>query len=54
MVGNEQQMEELLQHAAAGVIRPVVKVEEFSETPEIFEKLRHNQVTGRMVVRIPQ
>lgn len=54
MVGNEQQMEELLQHVAAGVIRPLVKVEEFSETPAIFEKLKNNQVTGRIVVRIPQ
>ncbi|KAM0263949.1 hypothetical protein ACHAQJ_000984 [Trichoderma viride] len=54
MVGNEQQMEELLQHAVTGVIKPVVQVEEFSEIPQIFEKLKNNQVTGRIVVRIPQ
>jgi propanol-preferring alcohol dehydrogenase len=54
MVGNEQQMEELLRYAAAGVIRPTIKVEKFSELPQIFEKLKHNQVTGRIVVRIPQ
>lgn len=54
MVGTEQQMEELLQHAAAGVIRPTVKVEEFSAIPDIFEKLKHGQITGRIVVRIPQ
>lgn len=54
MVGTEKEMEELLQHAAAGIIRPTVKVEEFSKLAEIFEKLKHNQVTGRFVVRIPQ
>lgn len=54
MVGTEQQMEELLQHTAAGTIRPMVKVEEFSEIPQVFEKLKHSQVTGRIVVRIPQ
>lgn len=54
LVGNEQQMEELLQHAVTGVINPVVQVEEFSEVPQIFEKLRDNKVTGRIVVRIPQ
>lgn len=54
MVGTEKQMEELLQHAATGVICPTIRVEEFSKIPEIFEKLKHNQVTGRFVVRIPQ
>ena len=54
MVGNEQQMEELLEQAVAGVINPVVEVKEFSEVPQIFEKLKHNEVTGRIVVRIPE
>lgn len=54
MVGTEQMMVELLQQTAAGVIRPMVKVEEFSKVPDIFEKLKNNQVTGRIVVRIPQ
>ncbi|PTB37115.1 hypothetical protein M441DRAFT_175541 [Trichoderma asperellum CBS 433.97] len=54
MVGTEQMMEELLQQTAAGVIRPMVKVEEFSKVPDIFDKLKNNQVTGRIVVRIPQ
>ncbi|KAL7947583.1 GroES-like protein [Trichoderma barbatum] len=54
MVGNEQQMEELLDYAVAGVINPAVQVEEFSEVPQIFEKLKNNEVTGRIVVRIPE
>ncbi|KAH0524301.1 hypothetical protein TsFJ059_006830 [Trichoderma semiorbis] len=53
MVGTEQQMVELLEQAAAGIINPVVQVEDFSEVPRIFEKLRNNEVTGRIVVRIP-
>ncbi|KAL6872133.1 GroES-like protein [Trichoderma novae-zelandiae] len=54
MVGNEQQMEELLQYAVAGVIKPMIQVEEFSQVPQIFEKLKNNQVTGRIVVKIPE
>jgi propanol-preferring alcohol dehydrogenase len=54
MVGDEQQMKELLHHAVAGVITPVVQVEGFSQIPQIFEKLKNNQVAGRIVVRIPQ
>lgn len=53
MVGTEQQMVELLNQAAAGVINPLVQVEDFSEVPRIFEKLKNNEVTGRIVVRIP-
>ncbi|KAL7906515.1 hypothetical protein GGI35DRAFT_471075 [Trichoderma velutinum] len=49
MVGNEQQMVELLENAAAGVINPVVQVEDFSEIPKIFEKLKNYEVTGRIV-----
>ncbi|KAL7934709.1 GroES-like protein [Trichoderma chlorosporum] len=54
MVGNEQQMEELLEHTVAGAISPLVQVEEFSGVPRIFEKLKNNEVTGRIVVRIPE
>jgi propanol-preferring alcohol dehydrogenase len=54
MVGSEQQMVDLLQHALAGVIDPVVQVEEFSQVPQVFEKLENNQVTGRIVVKIPE
>ncbi|KAK4061796.1 hypothetical protein Trihar35433_9396 [Trichoderma harzianum] len=53
MVGTEQQMVELLEQAAAGTINPMVQVEDFSEVPKIFEKLKNNEVTGRIVVRIP-
>ncbi|KAL7798878.1 hypothetical protein V8C43DRAFT_313762 [Trichoderma afarasin] len=49
MVGTEQQMVELLEQAAAGIINPVVQVEDFSEVPRIFEKLKNNEVTGRIV-----
>ncbi|KAL7805211.1 GroES-like protein [Trichoderma aethiopicum] len=54
MVGSEQQMDDLLQHAVAGIIKPVVEVEEFDQVPRIFEKLKNNEVTGRIVVRIPE
>ncbi|KAK4073169.1 uncharacterized protein Triagg1_5449 [Trichoderma aggressivum f. europaeum] len=49
MVGTEQQIVQLLEQAAAGIINPVVQIEDFSEVPRIFEKLKNNEVTGRIV-----
>ena len=54
MVGNEQQMDDLLQQAVAGIITPDIQVEEFSQVPQIFDMLKDNQVTGRIVVKIPE
>ncbi|PTB62686.1 GroES-like protein [Trichoderma citrinoviride] len=54
MVGNEQQMDDLLQQAVAGIIKPDIQVEEFSQVPQIFDMLKDNQVTGRIVVKIPE
>ncbi|KAK7419052.1 hypothetical protein QQX98_003554 [Neonectria punicea] len=51
--GTEDQMQELLAQVAAGKIRPVITVVEFSEIPEIFNKLKSDSIVGRMVVRIP-
>ncbi|KAH6975211.1 chaperonin 10-like protein [Ilyonectria sp. MPI-CAGE-AT-0026] len=52
--GTEQQMHELLEHAATGKITPTIEVLEFSEMPDIFERLKKDSITGRIVVRIPQ
>ncbi|KAH8879754.1 GroES-like protein [Thozetella sp. PMI_491] len=51
--GTEQQMEALLQDAAAGKIKPSIKLSSFSSLPEIFNKLKDDGVTGRIVVVIP-
>lgn len=53
-VGTEEQMEELLQEAAAGKLEPAVEVLDFGEVPSIFERLKQNSITGRVVVRVPQ
>jgi len=53
MVGTEQQMDELLQHALAGTIVPKVKVLEFDQVGNVIEDLKKQQVTGRIVVKIP-
>lgn len=53
-VGTEEQMEELLQEAAAGKLEPAVEVLDFGEVPNIFERLKQNSITGRVVVRVPQ
>ena len=53
-VGTEEQMEELLQEAAAGKLEPTVEVLDFEEVPNIFERLKQNSITGRVVVKVPQ
>ncbi|KAK7420713.1 hypothetical protein QQZ08_010294 [Neonectria magnoliae] len=50
--GTEDQMQELLAQVALGKISPVITVVEFSEIPEIFNKLKSDSIVGRMVVRI--
>lgn len=52
-VGTEEQMEELLQHALEGKIVPKVKVLEFEEVGNVIEGLKRQEITGRVVVRIP-
>jgi len=47
-------MEELLQQAANGDIKPSLEILEIDEVPNIFERLKKNTVTGRVVVKIPQ
>jgi len=53
-VGTEKQMDELLQLAITGKIKPLVEMLDFSETGSVFEKLRRDGITGRVVVKIPQ
>ncbi|RFN48806.1 hypothetical protein FIE12Z_6861 [Fusarium flagelliforme] len=53
MVGTEKHMEDLLQHALEGTIVPEVKVLEFDRVGNVIESLKKQQVTGRVVVRIP-
>ncbi|KPA38428.1 alcohol dehydrogenase 2 [Fusarium langsethiae] len=52
-VGTETQMEELLQHALAGIIIPDVKVLEFEQVGKVIEDLQQQKITGRVVVKIP-
>ncbi|KAJ4115370.1 hypothetical protein NW768_011222 [Fusarium equiseti] len=53
MVGTEKQLEDLLQHALKGTIVPNVKVLEFDQVGNVIEDLKKQQVTGRIVVKIP-
>ncbi|KAH7141477.1 chaperonin 10-like protein [Dactylonectria estremocensis] len=52
--GTEDQMTELLQFAAAGKIEPAVEVTDFAEISQVFNKLKNDKITGRIVIRIPQ
>jgi propanol-preferring alcohol dehydrogenase len=53
-VGTEKEMGELLEMAAKGGVRPIVKVFEFEKLDEILGLLARGEVSGRVVVRIPE
>lgn len=52
-MGTEQQMEELLELAASGKVTPAIEVRDFVETL-VIEQLRTDNVTGQLVVKIPE
>jgi propanol-preferring alcohol dehydrogenase len=51
--GTELEMVELLKQAMDGKVSPTVEVLEFEDVPAIFQRLKDNSITGRIVVRIP-
>ncbi|RFU77471.1 hypothetical protein TARUN_4774 [Trichoderma arundinaceum] len=53
-VGTEKQMNELLASAARKEVVPKVEVFEFSETGQLFERIKNGKVVGRFVVRVPE
>ncbi|KAH6889627.1 chaperonin 10-like protein [Thelonectria olida] len=52
--GTERQMEALLDQAATGKISPAVEILNLDEISGIFERLKNDEITGRIVVRIPE
>ncbi|KAL4903304.1 hypothetical protein BDW74DRAFT_180167 [Aspergillus multicolor] len=52
-VGTEEQMDELLQQAAEGIITPSVEVFDFEDTQDLINRLKDDAVAGRVVVKIP-
>ena len=46
-VGIKKQIDELLQLAITGKIKPLVEALDLSETGSVFEKLRRDGITGR-------
>jgi alcohol dehydrogenase, propanol-preferring len=53
-VGSEKEMNELLEMAARGDVKPIVKVFEFERLDEVLGLLARGEVSGRVVVRIPE
>ena len=53
-VGTEDQMNDLLQAAAAGKINPSIEVFDFSLVPTLIDRLKEDGIAGRAVVRLPQ
>ncbi|KAF4463313.1 ADH3-alcohol dehydrogenase III [Fusarium albosuccineum] len=52
--GTEEQMVELLDHASTKKISPTIKVLDFKDVESIFDGLKKQSITGRIVVRIPE
>ncbi|GLI81133.1 hypothetical protein PoHVEF18_009504 [Penicillium ochrochloron] len=52
-VGSETQMTELLQLALEGVITPAIEVFDFSEAPNLIQRITKDAILGRAVVKIP-
>ena len=52
-VGTEDQMVEVLQQAFDKKILPKVTVVDFDQVGTVLEGLKRQDVTGRVVVRIP-
>lgn len=53
-VGTEDEMDELLALAERGGVTARVEVVDFEEIGDVMERLRHDEITGRVVVRLPQ
>jgi alcohol dehydrogenase, propanol-preferring len=54
-VGTKQELDELMGMAAVrGEVIPITSVHKFEELDELLQKLKQNQVTGRVVVMIPE
>lgn len=46
-------MTELLQLALNGIITPMVEMFEFSEAPNLIQRITKDAIRGRAVVKIP-
>ena len=51
-VGTNQEMEELMDMAARGKVKPIVKVFDFERLSEVLEILKDNKDGGKLVVRM--
>lgn len=52
-VGTENEMNELLEMAAQGKIKPTVELFDFDDLDEVLQKLQKNEIAGRAVVTLP-
>lgn len=50
IVGNRTDLRESLQFAADGLIRPTVELRKLEEINDVFERLKHGEVNGRIVL----
>ena len=53
-VGTAREMDELLDLATKGTVMPIVQVFDFEVIDEVLKRLARSQITGRVVLRIPQ
>lgn len=53
-VGNHVQMQELMQMACEGSIKPIVEVLDFDQVDSAARRLEEGSVSGRLVLRLPE
>ncbi|MCU0537708.1 MAG: alcohol dehydrogenase AdhP [Hydrococcus sp. Prado102] len=54
IVGTRQDMQEALEFVAQGKVKPLIEKQSLNNINEIFDRLRKNQVNGRIVLNIAQ
>lgn len=52
IVGTRKDLQESLQFAAEGKVKPTVEIQPLEEINNIFDRLKHGQVNGRIVLQI--
>jgi len=51
LVGTREDMKEALEFAERGLVKSYIETDSFDKIDDIFQRLRNNDITGRMVVK---
>lgn len=54
IVGTRKDMQEALDFAARGKVRPIVETAELEEINEVFERMEKGKINGRIVLKLKE